>query len=317
MDGADVEIDGVEGAGEPAMPTHSTSIVVMFYDMEREAPRTLHSLSRSYQIGADDQNYEVIAVDNGSPKPLSAVMVVSHGDNFRLLRIDDALPSPVSAMNEAVRQSDSELVGLMIDGARIVSPGVLQHVNTVAGMYDDPIVATLGFHLGPRPQQKSTKWNRYAVAAEDVLLDEIGWPADGYRLFEISALAGSSSDGWYGAISESNCLFMRRATFERLGGYDERFTSAGGGLANLDLYRRACERSGTTLVMLLGEGSFHQVHGGITTEASNRLVRRRRARQFDNEYAAICGYKFERPTIQPIYVGEVPPEALKFVKRAK
>lgn len=314
MGGADFHVEGADDSSRAAAHAHSTAIVVIFYEMEREAPRTLHSLSRSYQVGVNHHDYQVVAVDNGSPKPLSEDMVATHGDNFRLLRIDDALPSPVCAMNEGVRQTDSEFVGLMIDGARIVSPGVLHHVESVAGMYDDPIIATLGFHLGSRAQQKSTKWNRYSAEVEDALLDEIGWPANGYRLFEISALAGSSSDGWYGPISESNCLFMSRTSFDRLGGYDERFVSAGGGLANLDLYRRACELPGTTLVMLLGEGSFHQVHGGVTTEVSNRLRRRRRARRFDEEYASIRGYDFQRPTVPPVYLGEVPPEAMKFAK---
>ncbi len=42
------------------------SVIVVFYNMAREAPRTLRSLSRSYQQGIDDLSYEVIVVDNGS-----------------------------------------------------------------------------------------------------------------------------------------------------------------------------------------------------------------------------------------------------------
>ena len=42
------------------------SVVVVFYNMRREAARTLQSLSRSYQEELDDIDYEVIVVENGS-----------------------------------------------------------------------------------------------------------------------------------------------------------------------------------------------------------------------------------------------------------
>ena len=42
------------------------SVVVVFYNMRREAERTLQSLSRAYQRGIDDLDYEVIVVENGS-----------------------------------------------------------------------------------------------------------------------------------------------------------------------------------------------------------------------------------------------------------
>ena len=39
----------------------------------------------------------------------------------------------------------------------------------------------------------------------------------------------------------------------------------GGGYANLDLFERLAVTPGVTLATILGEGSFHQVHGGTTT----------------------------------------------------
>src|SRR5581483_9041619 len=50
-----------------------------------------------------------------------------------------------------------------------------------------------------------------------------------------------------------------------LGGFDERFASPGGGYVNLDAYRRALDLPRTRLIVLLGEGTFHQVHGGAAT----------------------------------------------------
>ena len=47
------------------------SVILISYDMAREIPRTLQSLSRGYQQGALDLAYEVLLVDNGSPEPLN------------------------------------------------------------------------------------------------------------------------------------------------------------------------------------------------------------------------------------------------------
>ena len=47
----------------------------------------------------------------------------------------------------------------------------------------------------------------------------------------------------------------------------------GGGYANLDLYERLGSTPEVTVATILGEGSFHQVHGGTTTnqdEVENR-----------------------------------------------
>jgi hypothetical protein len=52
------------------------------------------------------------------------------------------------------------------------------------------------------------------------------------------------------------------------GGMDEGFDVAGGGLVNLDTYRRALQLEGAQSIVLLGEASFHQLHGGVSTNAS-------------------------------------------------
>ena len=52
-------------------PRLAVSVVVVVYNMPREAPRTLHSLSASYQRHIDADDYEVIVVDNGSNPPFA------------------------------------------------------------------------------------------------------------------------------------------------------------------------------------------------------------------------------------------------------
>lgn len=243
------------------------SIVIVAYRIERELPRTLQSFSVEYQEGVQAEEYEVVVVDNGSPAPIDPRMVRRFGPNFKCCRIDEAPPSPARAANLGVRESQGEVVGVLVDGARIVTPGVLKYALAAFSMYPDPTVATLAWHLGPGPQQESMQAG-YDQEEEDRLLASVGWPRDGYRLFEISALAPSSSGGYSQPLAESNAIFLRRSAFEELGGFEEAFDQPGGGFVNLDFYRRACERPGAPLVILLGEGSFHQIHGGVSTNAS-------------------------------------------------
>jgi hypothetical protein len=96
---------------------------------------------------------------------------------------------------------------------------------------------------------------------------------------------------------------MRKDLWGELGGLDEQFTLPGGGLVNHDLYRRACAVSRARLVVLLGEGTFHQIHGGAAT-----------SRQLDFEdlqadYVARRGERYRAPRKDTVYFGRVPDAA--------
>ena len=121
------------------------------------------------------------------------------------------------------------------------------------------------------------------------MLEAAGWVRDGYRLFETSTLAGSSGRGWFGPLGESNALFMQAALWAELGGLDEEFALPGGGLVNHDLLRRACELPGAELIVLLGEGTFHQIHGGAAT--SGRYTRE----EAGDEYERLRGRPYSPP----------------------
>ena len=71
------------------------SMIVVFHNMAREAPRTLFTLSAEYQRGVCPGDYEVIVVDAGSSAPLEQSFVKSFGENFKLVR-SPAAPSPCS-----------------------------------------------------------------------------------------------------------------------------------------------------------------------------------------------------------------------------
>ncbi len=288
------------------------SIVVVIYDMAREAPRTLHSLTTGYQRGVSGDEYEVIVVDNGSPVPLGEAAVARCGPQFRYTYIKDASPSPAAAVNLGVAASRGDAVCIMIDGARMVTPGLVANTLLAFRLHADPTVASLGWHLGPESQVHSVQ-KGYTKQVEDALLEKIGWPADGYRLFEIASLGGSSVDGCFRPLSETNTLALRRAAFDSMGGYDVRFDLPGGGMVNLDFYRRACERVGSELVVLPGEGCFHQLHGGTATNTPQAELVRRQQR-WAEQYQAIRGRPWDTPSKQPVYLGSFPAAAHDYIR---
>ncbi|WP_255347507.1 sulfotransferase [Synechococcus sp. KORDI-100] len=283
----------------------------MTYNMRREAPRTLYTLTPSYQ-GVSGDLFEVIVVDNGSQFPVGQHAVESVDSGFRYVELPPGNPSPAAALNHGVALSRAPAVALLIDGARMLSPGVIRYALQALRVHVRPVISTLGCHLGAKPQQQSVA-DGYDAAAEDALLESVPWQRNGYRLFDISCLAESSKHGVLSPLVESNALVMPRQLFDELGGLDERFTSPGGGLVNLDFYQRALALPDVQLVTLLGEASFHQVHGGVSTGTENRW------REMCDEYQRIRGMVFDpypRPWPRSDYLGQLSRSYLPWLKRA-
>ena len=291
---------------------------MVVYNIPREAPRTLYSLSAAYQRHIAADAYEVIVVDNGSTPPLDRAVLDRLAGNFRLLRVDEAPSSPAKAINLGLGAARGETIGVMIDGARLVTPGLLHFAHHGARMFPRAVVATLGWHLGFDSSQALAIEGGYDQRREDSLLAAINWPDDGYRLFEIAALDGSSVHGWLSSINESNALFLSRAMWEELEGVDERFAAPGGGLLNLDTFGRAVALPDSHLVVLLGEATFHQVHAGIATNADLATFRRR-ITQWVEQYEALRGRPWAPPRLpEPrTFLGTLPRPALAhFVRSA-
>lgn len=285
------------------------SVIVIVHDMRREAPRTLFSLSPEYQRGVEAGDYEVIVVENGSSAPLSADEVERVAPNFRYHGHQTSSSSPVEAVNLGVELARGERVAVCVDGARILSPGVLHLMLAAFRAFPNAFVYTLGWHLGTEIQNVSITTG-YNQSTEDGLLESIDWRGNGYALFSVSSLAASCQKGWFSPLAESNCFALRKSEFVRLGGFETGFQSPGGGLVNLDFFVRASTSRDLAPVLLFGEGTFHQFHGGVATN----VVRAEHPwAKFHEEYVRLRGKPYARPQVNPHYFGRFPPEARRFL----
>ena len=115
------------------------SVVVVVHNMAREAPRTLYSLSAAYQQHITADAYEMIVVDNGSSPPLDLKVFDGLAGNFRLIRIDPAPASPAHAINRGLAEARGDVIGVMIDGARMVTPGSCTLPATESRLYPRPL----------------------------------------------------------------------------------------------------------------------------------------------------------------------------------
>jgi len=280
--------------------TPKLSVIVIGYNMARELPRTIRSLSPAMQRDIEPGDYEVILIDNGSTQTCDEDELRRLLPGLAVHRMQNATVSPVPAINFGLTVARGDLVGVCLDGARIASPGLLSKALAASRLHRRPVIGTISFHLGPGLQMESIK-HGYNQAVEDELLAGSGWEADGYRLFTIAVFAGSSGGGWFELPAESNAFFLRAEHWRALGGWDEGFVTPGGGFVNLDTWARACADPTGDLIMLLGEATFQQIQ---SREATNNL--NPPFELFDEEYRRLRGRPYERPTRQPLYFGTLP-----------
>jgi len=289
------------------------SFVLIVYDMPAQAEITVRSLFADYQRGAQSGDYEVLIVENESRNTMRREFLDELPANFRYILRRETQPTPVHAINFGIEAAQGENICVMIDGARLLTPGVVRNIVRGHRLYDRAVVTVPGYHLGRELQQKAVG-SGYNVEQEQELMRSIAWPEDGYRLFDIACWSGSCAVGFYLPHGESNCISMPRGIWEELGGYDARFDARGGGLVNLDMYKRAIEHPGITHVLLHGEGTFHQFHGGVTTGGEEAAARQAFIDACAAQYRDIRGQKYASPESNPVYLGEIPDHALRFIQ---
>jgi hypothetical protein len=289
------------------------SFIVIVYDMPAQAQNTVRSLLADYQQDVRLADYEVLIIENASANIMSRMFIDSLPANFSYHLRQESQPTPIHAINYGIELASGDNICVMIDGARLLTPGIVKNILRGHRLSPFAVVTAPGYHLGYELQQKAVG-SGYDVEHEKALMASISWPEHGYRLFEIACFSGSCAAGFYLPHGESNCISMPRELWQLLGGYDARFDMRGGGVVNLDLYKRACEYPGITHVFLHGEGTFHQFHGGVTTGGEDAEVREKFITEIMEQYQKIRGGKFQLPMTHTVYLGEISEHAQRFVQ---
>lgn len=295
------------------------SVIIIAYNMVREIQRTVQTFLPPYQTDVPGLDVEIIVLDNGSPEAIPASVHAAWPDNVRYLHIDPADPSPVKALNAGAAMSTGDWICPVIDGARFVTPNFFAASFPLMRGSDNPVIATLGYHLGHTVQQRNPSHTR---EAEDALLASIHWPDEPYAVFDISCLGESAQGGVLQPIAESNVLILKKELYNSIGGYDEGFTTPGGGLANLAFFRTLVEHPSTDYFLLMGEASFHQVHRGVTTSkpVSEPDTEKGGTQSiwdsYAQEYEAVCGRPFAVSDRLPTLIGKPHPHVVKALARA-
>jgi hypothetical protein len=290
------------------------SVLLIVHKMSRQAENTIFSLSTSFQWNAPEEDFEIVVVENGSSDTLGeerALAAAHPARNVRYFLRDEPGVSPVPALNFAFEKSRGKTIGLIIDGARLVTPRVIEYALAASELWPHTLVAVPGYHLGPEEHHQNVD-SGYDEAVEQQLLSEIDWRNNGYDLFRIACFSGANAKGFLSPMLESNCLFASREDFEAIGRADPRFDLPGGGSVNIHIYHALAGLPEARLVVLPGEGSFHQFHGGVTTaQVEDREAMLETHRKNLRE---INGGKFEGKHREPLLLGAVAGQAQEFLK---
>ena len=293
------------------------SIIVIVYNMPRQAMNTLLSLALPYQKNVSADEYEVIVVENCSDNNLDACSVAALGPQFRYFLRDEKGVSPVPAVNFAFSQCRGNQIGLIIDGARMVTPRVLEYAMLGAKISD----ASIDHGSRLSPWVKGTRNFIYKRVIAN------NWKSKNWQKWNGRIMVIDSSNGLAGApvtsaVIYNRCrnaahLFCSADNFRSIGGADERFDQPGGGSINLYLYRKLGMLPEIQLFVLPGEGSFHQFHGGVTTqEFPEDDARKAVLKSFDTRLEEVWGAPFKALSREPMLLGAVTHWAQPFLEKA-
>jgi glycosyltransferase involved in cell wall biosynthesis len=279
--------------------------------MVGQLQNTLFSLSSAYQRNISSEDYEVIVVENSSDDNMGAEFVRQLQGNFHYYLRDEPAKTPVHAVNFALEKCRGTMVGLIVDGARMLTPRVLDYALLAHNYSSRSLVAVPGYHLGTDDQKENMRTG-HDQTTEKRLLEEIQWQRDGYRLFDIACFSSGNKRGYFQPLMECSALFCNTELLRSVGGADSRFTQLGGGSINLHIYRRLGLLPNCRIFILPGEGSFHQYHGGVTT--SEAVVEREQMLQEFREFIdSVWGERFQALRREAIQLGAVTYPAQNFL----
>jgi len=221
------------------------SIVVCLRECSRQAQNALFSLSTQFQKNVAASDYEVLVVETASPDELGEAAALSHGENFRYLRRGLAIDWRARSLELGVGESRAPYLGLLLDGAQIVSERAIEHALLARRGDERSLLVVPSYRL------------------DEGALDGVDWRAGAYELFAKASFGPANFNGFLGPLLGASCLFVPAETYRAAGGAPAGLERPGGGPLSLALYTNLSRVPGTRLVVLAGEGAFRQPHPDV------------------------------------------------------
>ena len=131
------------------------SFVVIVYDMPAQAENTIRSLLPGYQRDVSADDYEVLIIENESSNTLSRAFLDSLPRNFSYHLRQETRPTPIYAINYGIDIAAGANICVMIDGARLLTPGIVKNILRGHRLSPRAVVTAPGYHLGHELQQKA------------------------------------------------------------------------------------------------------------------------------------------------------------------
>ena len=282
------------------------SVIVIVRDLGPSWSRMLQSLAPDYQQDIDSESYEVCIVDSTPSRRLCMSDISDIGAGVSCRLVSAASLSLAEAINVGVQHARGDQLCLLTDSTCLLTPGVLSASMTVFRMFGHPVGMVRDFVLKPGRIYLQRVGGR---TSSEQLLESIDWPRDGYRLYEIGGplVAEKRQPSWFDRVIENRGLFLRKSTFERVGGCGGQFQLPGLGMMPLDFVHRAALLEDTDVVQLIGEGLFCQPDGEITSNTKPLAEdRKRESGHLRQQYRQLRGVEFSMPSEPPYFFGTMP-----------
>ena len=106
--------------------------------------------------------------------------------------------------------------------------------------------------------------------------------------------------------------------YDEVCGYDERFDIPGGGFVNLDFLNRLVQAPDIDYFLIVGEATFHQFHGGVTTSRHVQLPEEdgeTTYSKYNRQYEKLRGCRYSTPSKRPKLFGEFNSNAIEIATR--
>lgn len=274
--------------------TPKLSVVMLVQGTPRQSENAIFSLSAAYQRNVREQDYEIVVVETRSNEMLGRGRVEKIASNVRYFEHGHGGLGPNVPWKLGITKARAALVGVLLDGASVATPGVVEHALWASRIGERALYAVPSHHLRPVTLPARGR-KQEGDGANLALLESVDWRKWGYRLFEIAIEnewpTGSPSD----PIVDCSFLFCQRALWDEIA---ERTANDGA-----EPFDELCRLEQTKLVVPWSEGTFHQYHAGIACR--DERDRQALVGAFFRLYAMRLKRRREPATRELVFLGEL------------